>query len=108
MKWKYSVGLVLAVSFLIMTVSFGYRKEYEYAKEQRVMTVQGDAIKEEIFYLKELNGYVVVYMEDGKSIYEYTDIRISDLPKNVQQEVIHGKKITGIEKVYGFLENYSS
>lgn len=111
MTRKYSIGLLLAVVVLLFAITFGYHKEYEYVEKQTkidTVTAQGKAIKESVFYLKDLNGYVVVYLEDGKTIYEYTDIKVKDLPEMVQKEIEEGKRIFGIEKLYGFLENYSS
>lgn len=116
MKSKYSIGLICAIILLLLALSLGYRKQYEYTEEQvriseeekKTLSVQGSAAKEEIYYLKPLNGYVVVYLEDGKTIFEYTDIEVSELPEEMQKEIEQGKRITGLEKLYGFLENYSS
>ena len=115
MKRKYSIGLICAIVLLLLVLSLGYRKQYEYVEEQvrideekETLSVQGSAEKEQIFYLKSLNGYVVVYLEDGKTIFEYTDIKVSELSEEMQQEIEQGKRITGLEKLYGFLENYSS
>lgn len=60
------------------------------------------------FYLKELHGFVVVYLEDKKTIYEFTEIPLSDLPEEVRQEIAQGKQIATAEELYAFLENYSS
>ena len=116
MKRKYSIGLICAIIILLVVLSLGYRKQYEYTEEQvriseeekKTLSVQGSAKKEEIYYLKSLHGYVVVYLEDGKTIFEYTDIQMSELPENMRKEIEQGKRITGLEKLYGFLENYSS
>lgn len=115
MKRKYSIGLICVIVLLLLVLSLGYRKQYEYVEEQvrieeekELVSVQGKAAKEQIFFLKSLNGYVVVYQEDEKTIFEYTDIKVSELPEEIQQEIETGKRITGLEKLYGFLENYSS
>ena len=116
MNRKYSIGLICVIALLLLVLSLGYRKQYEYTKEQvriskeeeEILSVQGDVSKEESYYLKSLNGYVVVYLEDQKTIFEYTDIHISELPKQMQEEIEQGKHIKGLKKLYGFLENYSS
>lgn len=115
MKRKSSIGLSFATVIMIWMVSFGYYKVYQHAENRladdqktETLVVQGEAVKEQIFYLKELNGYVAVYLEDEKTLYEYTDIKVEDLPEEIQGEIRKGKKVTGFEKVYGFLENYSS
>ena len=76
--------------------------------QEKTVSTQGDAQKDELYYLKDLNGYVVVYMNDRTTVYEYTNILISDLPDTYQNEIKNGMIIEGTEKLYGFLENYSS
>ncbi|MBE5963504.1 MAG: hypothetical protein IJY81_04990 [Lachnospiraceae bacterium] len=60
------------------------------------------------FYLTEENGFVVIYLADKKTLYDYTGISLSQLPQELKNEVKKGKYITGIEALYEFLENYSS
>ena len=115
MKRNYSIGLAAGIALFLAVLSFGYRKEYEYLEEtadviskDETQTVQGTARKEQLFCLKVLNGYIAVYLEDGETIYEYTDIKVQELPIEMQQELKSGKYIEGLDKLYGFLENYSS
>ena len=63
---------------------------------------------EEGFYLCELQGFVAVYLSDRKTIYEFTEIPVTDLPAEVQQEVAEGKYVATVKELYAFLENYSS
>jgi len=63
---------------------------------------------ESSFMLKESDGYVVVYQEDGKSVYEHTDIAVENLSEDLQKEILGGKIIESTEELYSFLENYSS
>ena len=121
---KYGIGLFTIALVLIAVVTYGYRAEYRYSQElveegekeqtensisqQKTVSTQGDAQKDELYYLKDLNGYVVVYMNDRTTVYEYTNILISDLPDTYQNEIKNGMIIEGTEKLYGFLENYSS
>ena len=65
-------------------------------------------MKNYCYYLLEKNGYVVVYLSDKETIYEYTSIDVETLPETVQNEVKNGKYIEDMEELYGFLENYSS
>ena len=51
-----------------------------------------DAEKEG-FYLCELQGFVCVYLADRSTIYEFTEIPVTDLPEEVQQEVAEGKYV---------------
>ena len=121
---KYGIGLFTIALVLMAVVTYGYRAEYRYSQElveegekeqtensisqEKTVSTQGDAQKDELYYLKDLNGYVVVYMNDRTTVYEYTNILISDLPDKYQNEIKNGMIIEGTEKLYGFLENYSS
>lgn len=113
MKRKYSIALVLCLVLVLGLLGFGYNQRVKKIKEsektrQETINTQGKAEKEEGFYLAELNGYIVVYREDKKTIYEYTNILVADLPENLQEEILDWKKINSIQELYGFLENYSS
>ena len=56
----------------------------------------------------EVNGYIVVYLSDKSTPYEYTSIRFDELPERLQKEIRNGKYVESAEALYGFLENYSS
>ena len=124
MKNKYGIGFFVV---MIIAFVFGITCAYQLslnkgkreiqaeinAKEQKEMNntsvaADGQALKDDCYYLKELNGYVVVYLSDKKTVYEYTDISLEDLPENLQKEIQNGKYIETSESLYGFLENYSS
>ena len=57
---------------------------------------------------KILDGKKAIVSEIEKSVFEYTDIRMEDLPEELMQEIRTGKYIETTEALYGFLENYSS
>ena len=44
-------------------------------------------MKEDCYYLMEVNGYVVVYLSDKVTPYEYTAIAYDELPPTVRAEV---------------------
>lgn len=60
------------------------------------------------FYLAVRDNEVVVYLEDMETIYIYTGIELSSLPEDMQQEIIQMIWIEDEERLYNFLENYSS
>lgn len=60
------------------------------------------------FYLKVENNYVVVYLDDKETIYMYTEILLTELPDDLQQEIINVMFVTDEESLYDFLESYSS
>ena len=123
MKNKYGIGFLLFLILVVFGITCAYqlslnkgKREIQAeitAKEQREMNdtsvaADGQALKDDCYYLKELNGYVVVYLSDKKTVYEYTDISLEYLPENPQKEIQNGKYIETSESLYGFLENYSS
>lgn len=73
----------------------------EEAKQAKELPVQ-------IYYLKELNGRVMVYREDKSTLFEPTQISVSSLPEKLKKEITQGKYLPSEEALYSFLENYSS
>lgn len=130
MEKKYGIGMAVVALLIVVALSFAYSAEYKYeerlsaAKAKKVkeelpekiktepkedtVSTQGDAKKEDIYYLAELNGYVVVYKYDQKTVFEYTNIPMENLPEELREEIQAGKMVEGTQKLYGFLENYSS
>lgn len=60
------------------------------------------------FYLLVENEYINVYYSDLETVYLYTDILLSDLPEDIQQDILDKKYIESEEELYNFLESYSS
>lgn len=125
MKKKYGIGFFTAVILIILLIScastYSFYEAKKEVKEEIARTQQendagnessvstdGQALKDDCYYLMEVNGYVVVYLSDKKTVYEYTDIRYDSLPSVVQEEIHNGKYLEDTESLYGFLENYSS
>ena len=107
MKPKYSIGLFVLIVSIIYIVSVTIPNETEDTHEESVST-DGEVSDRECFYLYSLNGYLIVYAGDNKTVYEYTDIPTDNLPETIQLEIKNGKFIESKEELYGFLENYSS
>lgn len=61
-----------------------------------------------LFLLTEKEGYIIVEYFQGGKIYDETDIKVRDLPDDLQREIIHGIPIKNFDELYDFLENYSS
>lgn len=127
MKTRYIIGFfVLFLSVTgILAASYQYTydrtMEEQFAKDEiggelaetESIAAEGDAVNESSdnddgFYLLELHGFVAVYLKDQKTIYEFTEIPVTDLPDEVQHEVSEGKYIATEQELYAFLENYSS
>ncbi len=60
------------------------------------------------FYLKVADNNIVVYCDDGETIYMYTSISALTLPEVVQTQVVKGMFIEDEAERYHFLETYSS
>ena len=126
MKSRYIIGFftLFLTAGLLLTASYQYT--YRRALDRQMaqdeatgeitgtesIAAEGDAVREESreegYYLCELQGFVAVYLSDRKTIYELTEIPLTDLPEEVQQEVAEGKYIGTAKELYAFLENYSS
>lgn len=125
MKTKYIVGFFAAVLIFGALLTAGYQISYDRitqrgaqpdneAADTRSITAEGENMSDiegeenEGYYLCEMQGFVVVYLSDRQTIYEMTEIPLSDFPEEVQQEIAAGKYIGTKDELYGFLENYSS
>lgn len=125
MKKRYSIGFfsvaAIAMIAVLAAYQFSYNRALEKAKEEALQVqieaeeeetatvrTEGEASKEECYYLMEVNGYVVAYLSDKKTAYEYTDILVEELPMAIREELKNGKYMEGKDALYGFLENYSS
>lgn len=60
------------------------------------------------FYLAVYDNEVVVYLEDRRTVYINTEIPLTSLPDEVQQEIIQMMWMPDERSLYNFLENYSS
>ena len=113
MKKRYGIGFLIGMIVFTLVLVCAYQLSYDRAmrklgakqrdiqkKQEHVVETKGSAQKED--------GYIIVYLSDGKTVYEYTTIETQYLPEEIQKEVKKGKKADTVGQVYGFLENYSS
>ncbi len=133
MKNKYGIGFFAFTIIAVLVITCAYQFSYYRAKDkalevrlkeqeeekraeerltekkkEEAVAAEGEALKEDCYYLMEVNGYIVVYLSDKKTPYEYTDILYDELPDGIREEIRNGKYIEDTETLYGFLENYSS
>lgn len=129
MNKKYGIGFFIVSILAVMILSGAFQLSYHRAKEQaeqqaesekysadisqkdtndELIAAKGTALKEDCYYLMEVNGYIVVYLSDKETPYEYTDIRYDELPPVLREEIRNGKYMENAEELYGFLENYTS
>lgn len=123
MRKRYCIGFFAVIFILMVCMEIGYQWSYQRAIEKfendvelaqssedlgEVLTTEGNAKKNSEYLLKELNGYVIVYLSDEKTVYEVTEIAIDELPDEVQTQIREGMEINSTNELYAFLENYSS
>lgn len=51
---------------------------------------------------------VIVYLEDKRTVYIETEILLDSLPFEIQESIMDMMWMENEEKLYDFLENYSS
>ena len=124
MKSRYIIGFFALFLIVGVLLAAGYQFTYDHAmdrqkaqvreevSETKSIAAEGEKVENpdaaDGFYLCELQGFVAVYLSDRKTIYEFTEIPLTDLPEEVQQEVAAGKYVRTEKELYAFLQNYSS
>ena len=100
MKKKYSIRFLVATFVCLIALTVAYQMSYRHARmelkqeekgKQPSVATEGEAIQSNIYYLKELNGFIAVYQGDKKTVFEYTDIRMEELPSDLAEEIKEGK-----------------
>lgn len=84
----------------------------EYIAEETVTETELTAPVSQVidykYVIVEEGDYLTVYFADRTTVYEYTDIRYSDLDETLRQKIRKGYYISDEKTLFGFLENYSS
>ena len=60
------------------------------------------------YYMIYRQGRLIVYYSDRKTVLDYPNISLKDLPVDIQCELLTGKEIKDETELYDFLQNYSS
>lgn len=113
MKKRYSIGFCILTVVFTLLLSIAYQWSYQKSleriqpEEQPILT-EGPVQKEDGYIIGIEDGYVIVYLSDQKTVFEYTSIPANELPQSLQTELESGKQVESLQEVYGFLENYSS
>ena len=84
------------------------RRSHSYGTDKVVFRQEEAPAKNAGYQLQVEEGYIVVYENSQNQVFEYTDIPLESLPKELQGEVLLGKQIKTTDELYNFLENYSS
>jgi len=60
------------------------------------------------YYLHYENDKIVIYREPDRQFYDYADIEMDVLPPEIKEQIKLGMHIDGEERLYDFLQTYSS
>lgn len=109
MRTKYGIGIFIFTFILIyLSANSVYSNSKESENPEEIISTDGQVFDSSGYYLFEKNGFIVVYLNDKKTVYEYTNILYDELPPILQSEIRNGKYVKNLEELYGFLENYTS
>lgn len=80
-----------------------------FSKERIVIKKIYDSSKIEYrYYLIAVEGEVVVYYGDKKTVYEYTGIETKNLSDEAKKELKNGIEVSNEDELFSILENYTS
>ena len=114
----YGIGIFLA--FFLIGAAYVAAYHLSLENEQKTSSIktretnqiqekQAEAVFEkEIsprYWLMEEDGAVMVYLSNGRTMYERTEISVDNLPLPLKEEIAKGKEIWTEQELYGFLEN---
>lgn len=118
MKRQISVSIFLAI--LVIALAWLYIKfNNEIEPKNESITTENDISKEpsvtinqayvsSVYFIKEKDGRLVVYLSKTQEIYMETSIESETLPDDVKEKLETGIFFENEEDLYGFLESYSS
>lgn len=89
-------GLIACELIEFTKISVTIRKTYSYKNMPQK------------YYIVAEKGMLVIYLENRRTLYDKTDIRLESLPLDVQEEIIKGLEIESADELYDFLETFTS
>ena len=112
---KYMIGFFSVLFLITGCLIAGYQVSYnnllekekaiELTKNEKNDSIQtrrssakGESVSDDAYYLKELHGYVAVYLQDGTTLYETTSLSVNNLPDEVQQDLKNGIYLKSAEE----------
>ena len=102
----FILTVLLIVSLYQFMITTPKHAPEETATEQSIFT--SSTVIDYQYLIVEESDYLTVYSADGTTVYEYTDIRYSDLDDHLRHKIRNGYYIKDDAELFGFLENYSS
>lgn len=118
MKRQMSVSIFLAILLIALTWLYIKFSNETVPKENKVQT-ENEISKDEsitisqeyiscLFYIKEIDGRLVVFENKNHTIFMETSIEIITLPKEIRDKLDTGLFFQTESQLYNFLESYSS
>ena len=118
MKRQISISIFLALLLVVLVLVYikfyNERKpiEYDISTEQNLQKEDAIEISQiyenYAYYAKDEDGRVVVYSTKNQKLIMETGIETFSLPSVIQENLEQGIFFETAEKLYDFLENYSS
>lgn len=68
----------------------------------------GEPQEEQGYFIGIKDNVVIVYLQDRSQVYEYTNIEVWMLPKDIQMQLIDGIYVENEQELFDFLQTYSS
>lgn len=118
MKRQMSISIFLAI--LVILLAWLYIKfSNEIQPKNETITTENNVLKEPSvtinqtyitypYYIKDVDGRLVVFLTKTKEVYMETGIENILLPNDVKEKLETGIFFENEEKLYDFLESYSS
>lgn len=108
--------IIFLVVLLLFGIWYGRRlntkmepeETQELVTEETTIVASAENLIEYAYIVRAADGKLVVYLEDGKTVYMETGIRIENLSQQMQEKSSKGIGFTTLESLYDFLESYSS
>ena len=118
MKRQMSVSIFLAILLIALTWLYIKFSNETVPKENKIQT-ENELIKDEaitisqehissLYYIKEIDGRLVVYESKNHVLFMETSIEKSTLPMEIQDKLDLGIYFQTEAQLYDFLESYSS
>ena len=118
MKRQISVSIFLAILLIALTWLYIKFSNETVPKENKIQT-ENELIKDEaitisqehissLYYIKEIDGRLVVYESKNHVLFMETSIEKSTLPMEIQDKLDLGIYFQTEAQLYDFLESYSS
>lgn len=129
--WIYIAGCVIGIVIIIWVLVLIFVNNADEPEKQNVTlteninasnvdnknngqkTVNSDNMEQNTmdkisYYLRFENDKIVIYREPNREFYDYADIKLDILPPEIKEQIKLGMYIEGEERLYDFLQTYSS